>query len=272
LPDLQLCLAAFLTTIAAPAASLHNVSILTPNDPGFEAALEAGYPGISSLPNYAAMRPFLVLIHNDGVRTAYAYAIEWSVHYPDGYIQRFSTFFIKRHWTLKVEDRVLHGSDTRLLSPLFNLSSEDFRGDRHFVEFYPPKMFEEVPDGGSVSASIDGIVFSGALFAGPNHTGLAERFQSQLNAEHDEGLAIQRYLNEHPTALAADIAAALDKDIKVGLNARTPGATSIYQYDRANEAMLLKTLLLNRGIPKLKRRAAILAAYPKENLRFSHNQ
>ena len=265
--------------IAIAQTTSYQLTLVQPGDPDFSILIDTYYPGLRSLPDYESIRPFLGLLRNDTASTAYAYAVVWDLHYADGAIKPISTYFVKRHWILTGEDRVLRSHDIRLLSPLFDLSSDEYRSNRDFVHAYPAFMFPRLGQADFVKAEIDGAVFAGGVFSGDNRTHLAERFESALNAEHDEGVVIQRYLRSHVPASIPGTLAVLDEDIrngqdlkgsapdsKVGESLNGTDLQSMYLFDRENEARRLRSLLLRSGVDELKRRADAMAQYHFERL------
>jgi len=180
------------------------LSLISPGDPGFDSELSSDFPGISGLPNFEALRPFLVILRNDTSRTARAYAVEWRMLNIDG----VSHPFIQRAVTTPLDmrplfDRSIHPGQVRLLSPLFNWGSIEYQAHaehpRAFAELFPP---EDLPSSGSyvsVTPVVDGVIYGDGSFHGHDTTHILEQYFIARSAEHDEALSIYNLFPSLPT-------------------------------------------------------------------------
>ncbi len=88
----------------------------------------------------------------------------------------------------------------RLISPLFNMTPQDYRERwaSHlglFAKIFPASRFPDFPGMSSVNADVDGVIYSDGSFAGPNKTHIWQSYLAAMDAEHDEALAALNALN-----------------------------------------------------------------------------
>jgi hypothetical protein len=252
-----------------------SLTLIQSGNSGFEGLLDTYFPGVSSLPNYQALGPFLVIARNDTPLTAKAYAIEWHIHYPDGTISSIVTRHFATRLMFPLQMKSIKPQDMRLVGPLLNVNPAEYQ--KYFVanpgvlaQIYQAHQLPPVPNGGSVDAVIDGVIFADGSSAGPNNLHLWERYVAARNAEHDEALAVFNLLKA--STPPAEMLQVLRRRLQRGRAANFPEneEKTWYLEARASTARDLLRIWLRQGSDALLTAANNVANYGKPRGLFTN--
>ncbi len=254
------------------------LTVITPNDPGFDTEMALDFPNYTVLANYQASRPFLVILRNDTQRTARAYEVIWHVQVPDSDApggvgeERFSasaiTTPLETRWPggIRKLDRSIPPGGARVISPVFNggrADAEDFSFLNNPAELPAPASYS------SVSVELDCVVYGDASFAGPNRSHLLLRYLVARDAQHDEALSVLRSLRSSPEN--PQLKTALDLRVKIGASHTRPNnrAKPIYIHARSVAAQEFDEMLQKGGYTRVQRVAEALVAHMPPHQRFT---
>lgn len=267
-----------LTTHSATAQQ--SATLIQPADPGFMEELAANFPELTGTEYLARVKPYLVIVRNDGARKMNGYAVVWNETTKQGGNRAFTQRFMNRIFEEPEKHRIMQPSSVRLLSPLFNLSVNEVRNlsaSKQLETLFPLSVLPPADTIASMSATLDGILWGDGTFEGPDHARLSAEALCALNADHDEALKVSALLASNPQPQV--VIAALDLDIEA---AHTPGDVKmltqsrrraemepLYRRARAQAAYALKRQILNAGIEGLSARVNYVAQLPPGN-QYTH--
>lgn len=256
------------TTVSNQQQELHYrasrgrpLTIISPKDGSFESEMALYFPNFVGLPNYQAVKPFLVIARNDTERTARAYDIVWRLQVPDASApggtseQKFSeqeavvTPLELRHPAgISEVDKSIRPGERRLFSPFFNGGPTD---TDTFIVLNDPTRFPNAGSYMEVNASADCVVYGDGSFAGPNLSRVLLRYFITRDAQHDEALSILRSLRSSPTL--PDLRRNLELRAQIGSspNYLNDRAMPVYVRARGIAAGEFEKILLSEGVSKL---------------------
>lgn len=143
----------------------------------------------------------------------------------------------------------------RLVSPMFNLTPEQYAQQRNSFAKYPVKGFPWAKWMTSVDVDLDGVVYGDGTFIGPDKTLVFQRYVMARFAARDEALATLNLINSS-AASPLILTSQLGKCFLGQLHwkERTSQHTPIALYVRARgaSALALDGVLRRRGLAGLK--------------------
>lgn len=223
-----------------------SLTLIQPTDRNFDSTLDAYFPGLSEEENYPqAIRPFLVIVRNDNGSTAVAYSITWTVHYAGGSVRPLRALFVNRPLMDQGAVTYLTPGEVRLISPMFNLTPEEYGHYESIAPLYPGSRKLT-----SVDADVDGVVYGDGTFIGPDTTKVLQRYAMAQFATRDEILAALNLVNSSaapPLVVAGRLAKMFNRDFQWDQLAYQHTLLAMYVRARGNTAMDLRRILLARG-------------------------
>ena len=271
---LVLCCSAVVasSSLGQASASPHQLTLIHPNDTGFDNLLTTNFPGLASLDGYAIYRPFLVLLRNDTALTVRAYMLQWQARSFNGESFQLADL-IERYDLGPASERVaLAPGEMRLVSDHFDVSPKEYQS-QHQHNWVATMMSQAgansryaSADPNSVLTAVDAAVFDDALCVGPDHRQIFMRYQRELDSEHDIADAILRLLDEK--APETDVVAFLkaESDAAAVANQSLNGTAFMYAFYRGRQAQTLLTLYHRGGIESVTTRAWHVAQHPRKQL------
>lgn len=217
-----------------------SLTLINPSDANFSALLDEYFPGVSSVPNFQNMRPYLMLIRNDTALPAVAYALKWDVVYQYGGSQTLEKDYVLRPLDQGSNIALPPGS-IRLISPLFNLTPQEYQAAGDFAELYSGPL----PSITEVDPSVDGVAYSDGTYSGPEGAQVCQRYVTARFAAHDEAVSVLTLLISG-TPLAT-LLSTLSMQIQRGLWLHGTDAMDMYVYARGQSARDVKILILRDG-------------------------
>lgn len=215
------------------------LSFVKPADASFQILLEEYYPGLSALPDYEKMKPYLVLLQNDTGQRIVAYSVVWLISFDGGRGRYLSTSYVGTRRPVNGINQSIPPNGIRLVSAVFDLSPEQYRDSHDFIHFYPSDAFPAYPRPHTVDASLDAYVeINGAAF-GPHKTTMMERLTAARDAEHDEVLTLLDALHDNQLFTWGDL---LQQHVTKGFSAQGNDEKAMYWHARAATADSLMTL------------------------------
>lgn len=264
------------TTTVAQSGASRQLTLIHPDDQGFDALLNDNFPGFEKLDGYAALRPFLVLLRNDTSHAASAYSLEWDLQTSSGNLNREFVSYIQRDHLLAARFPFGPG-ELLLLSPNLAVNPTEYSlwnpGDQAKIlsmrASHPPYSSPNIY-AASITVVVDAVIYDDGGYAGADHFQLLTKYQAARDAERDEGASVVQLLDSN--ASIDDVVAALNADAQSGRAARiglTTAPAVLYAYEyalrRGEEAQwLLHVHKRGGGIETLKNRATSMANYPRE--------
>jgi hypothetical protein len=155
---------------------------------------------------------------------------------------------------------VLAPGEARLLSPWFSLNKTQFANIKSsnasseaLNAFLHANLPDQVADVKVLQSSVDGVIVGlqpDASFVGPDESKLQNRFESDRNGQHDEGISIAHALKDKPSDQV--IIDKLNAHIQRGkaLDGRTD-RESLYHIARGKQAEKFLQILQQGGRGKL---------------------
>ena len=246
----SLCVFPAICSGAQP-AQVNAVQFIQPSDPGFATTLNEQFPGIATASSYSAMRPYLVLLVNRDLEQKPAYSVRWTVTYNDHRVRYVDQIVQRRN------NKPLLAGETRLVSPVFNLSPSQYRSLPHFGLLYPEDMFPQSPEISSVSAVLDALISNDDSVQGAGQTSLKLRYACSAQAATDESKLVSTLVREGHTI--PEILGTLQLQISEGLAAGAKqDAASFYTFERGQHAQALVNLIRNKEGKGLELRLATM--------------
>ena len=232
-----------------------SLTLFRPIDADFDILLTTDFPGFSEASSFQSLRPYLVLVRNDGAVPAIAYTIQWTVTYSDGNIETLANTYIPR--PLQQGSNVTIPSHAvRVVSPLFNLTQQHY--DPDVLQYYWAERFLSSEGAASCRADVAGVLYSDHSYSGPQGPQIWERYVTTRFAAYDEALnamdllgsttgkqQLDAVLNSHMKFGGID--PALPTDIQIGRDRHFTDTMDMYVYARAESAKDVRNLLLREG-------------------------
>src|ERR1700730_732286 len=227
-----------------------NIELIASSQPGFEAAIDADFPGFRHLDGFETVRPYLTILHNNSGHDIKAYAVKWNITGLNGRnSERTLVSWVRGgRGYLSGEVVVCRSGEARVISPLFNW------GASPTTVAARSKLFSSLARGpfardGSVFAidvSIDAVVYDDAVCTGPNRTEFCERYEDERNGERDEAADTLQLLELNtPDDL---ITARLNSDMEKGRTvADRRDRSSFLESARGREARVLLAIFKRDG-------------------------
>jgi hypothetical protein len=170
-----------------------------------------------------------------------------------------------------VERVALAPGELRLVSPNFDVSPKEYQSNHQHNwvvnmmstrQTHPPYSLTDTQ---SITSSVD-AVFDDGLCVGADHRQFFERYQREMDAEHDLAEAVLQLLDAKTSE--ADVAAFLKNELDANTAASTSqgGDASIYAFHRARHAQELLTLHRRGGIENVMTRAWRVKQHPRQKL------
>ena len=257
-------------TSAAQPDTGHKLTLIGPNDPGFEELVAQNYPGLEDTEGYRAMNPFVALLRNDTTLAARAYVVAWDVASP-GIVNHLKSQFIQRD-RLAATAAPFRPGELRLVSGLFNLSPSEWKTREWAIAKFMPNWTSHLPYTStniqSIKASVDAVIFEDGAYDGPDRFSLLTTYQCIRAAEHDVADSVLKMKDANTTT--ADIVAMLERHAQAGLDAG-PGTSrgdreSVCALYRGEEAQTLLGHYRKGGEEDLIVRAWAKANRPREKI------
>ena len=249
-----------------------QLTLIQPNDPGFDNLLTTNFPGLARLDGYDTYRPFLVLLRNDTQNTVRAYMLQWEARSLNGEPFRLQDL-IERYDPAPASERVaLAPGALRLVSDHFDVSPKEYQS-LHQHNWVAAMMAQAganpryaSADPNSVVPAVDAAVFDDGLCVGPDHQQIFMRYQREMDAEHDMADAILRLLDQK--APETDVVAFLkaEADASARANQSQSGSALAYAFYRGRQAQTLLTLHRRGGIESVMTRAWRVQQHPRQKL------
>ncbi len=214
----------------------NSLILIKPSDPKFDTILNGYFPGLSEAPTFQNLRPYTVLVQNDADVPAVAYSIAWKLVYRDGSVKTVSNTSIAGPFgktmtvppvppggsrevgglilTSAPPEMPLRPGGFRLVSPIFNMWPP---GDLGGMEFYATGEFLfSSPYPISAVAEIEGAVYRGGTYSGPEGAKVWRAYITARFAAHDVAVYLLDLLNssEPPKSVVS----ALDLEAKRGVS------------------------------------------------------
>ena len=253
----------------AQSVPVRQLTLIQPNDPGFDDLLTTNFPGLDSLDGYATYRPFLVLLRNDTLHSARAYSIAWDIQYPGGPNQ-IETDFIQKYHQSKAQARAFASGELRLIAPFFNTSPQEYVIRRTIIANRMSAFVNHLPYSASniksVSPTVDAAIFDDGLYIGPDRFFLLTRYQCMREVEHDLAEALLKVMDSKgPTD---EVVSILQRDIQAGLAANTSSRerAAICALYRGEQAQMLLGLYRTGGVESVFTRAWAMDQRPRETI------
>lgn len=254
-----------------------QITLIRPNDPEFGALLNSNFPGLENLDGFSVLRPYLVLLRNDGQHAARAYAVVWDIVFPKGMVSHLEDEYIQRHQAPKDRLEPFLPGGIRLVSPAMDLDPEDFRIRRAGIATTLPELIAHPPYASpnvkSLSVSMDAVIYDDGQYAGPDNYLLLTKYQCIREAERGLGKSLLQLMDTNATGDV--VVGLLMSDVRAGLTANTSrrDTASICALYRGEEAQALLSLYRSGGMEALMSRAWALQQRRQEKIvRFSPPQ
>jgi hypothetical protein len=258
--------------LAQTAAPTHQLTLIRPSDPGFDALLTENFPGLEKLDGYAGYRPFLVLLRNDTTYAVRAYMLQWQARSLNGETFRLQDLIERYDPSPASERMALPPGELRLVSDHFDVSPKEYQS-KHQHNWVATMMAQAganpryaSADPNSVVAVADAAVFDDGLCVGPDHQQVFMRYQRELDAEHDIADAILRLLDEKAPETEVVAFLKAESDAAAKANESLSGSPFIYAFYRGRQAQILLTLYHRGGIESVTTRAWHVAQHPRKQL------
>jgi hypothetical protein len=232
-----------------------TLKLTNSTDPAFQQRLDSLFPGVSDLPDYVQLQPFLLIVDNPSNDSVTAYSIEWLVTTPGGH-HEYSTHYVSEHLP-SVKSAAIGPHQTRLISPFFNNDADDLKDTLQGMGTLPPVHFpgpSEQPF--SVIAQVDGEVVNEAQFSGANKHGLLELYQAKRAAQYREALLMQEALDHGYDAQA--IQRILQTQIKAAQQRTAVHSVELGRIALAEEAQTMLSLLASGTMDDFRWRVSTL--------------
>jgi hypothetical protein len=287
-----LSLLTFCMFFTRPANSQSRVAIrvVTESDTDFIPLLLSYYPGLSSLPDFNSRAHTLAILLNQGDQPVPAYSVQWNEQSSEGDSHPIATsMFIERHSLPSDLSKKMDVGSVRLISPLFNLSPNEYASNKDFAEFYKVTLLPRVIPNMQLSITVDGVFLKDGSVAGSHADKLSAHYKCARNADHDEAIAVLAAMDQTSSSsliVANRVAAILRADNDRALlytqtqvphtvsyendpSSKDLDARSLYVYSRRESAANYLAILQNEGSTKLKQRLEKVAAlFP--NMQYSN--
>lgn len=229
-----------------------SLTLISPTNAAFDSTLASYFPGLAEEESYQqAIRPYLVIARNDGSLTAMAYSIKWTAHYTDGFVRPLRAIFITRPLMYKPAVTSIPPGDLRLISPLFNVTSQEYQANSEFSEEYPASHFPYSQGLASVDVDVDGVVYADGSFIGPNKTHIAERCAAAQFAARDEARSVLNLIQSSTvpqSVLAQQLQQAFNQAIQREVSVHQENLLARYVSARGESAQDVRRILRNRGV------------------------
>jgi hypothetical protein len=170
--------------------SAHQLTMILPNDQGFDTLIKESFTGVDRMDGYNEFRPFLVILRNDGERAVRTYMVAWEMRLFSGQERKTGSFVERNDRNLANERVSLAPGEVRLVSDRFDVGPEEFQSTRehNWVQTTLTSALGmnrySSTDKNSITASV-AVVFDDDTCSGPDHYRLCQRFQAEIDAEHD---------------------------------------------------------------------------------------
>ncbi len=244
------------------------IAILSPSEPGFHAALSAHFSGIETVPDFARIEPYLLLLHNGSAHAVLAYAIEWHLDLANGSKKAISAVVISAPGTklaLSGQKPIVGPHGWLVVSPFFYWSAAEFQSliatkeaaSQFQSALKDPQLagFQGWP---TVDPLLDGAVLSDGTFIGPDTLQLFERFQATQKAEFELGEWVLAQFSQPGGADELDLNTIFRNQIRAGRAPLFGPAPSFYIAARGEEAARLHECLHKKGMKALRQLAVRL--------------
>lgn len=250
-PPLAMALAVFILMPAGARARAQTsgepsrtIGLLHPGDPGFNAALDANFPGIRAVPGFTQIEPLLAILHSESSHAVQAYNLRWSFSKKDGSPATASLLVLEQsseQWPLVGQKAALEAVETQLVSPFFNWSAKQFPTMLSqgvvkllFQSNLSNPLVAEIQASPFSQLTLDGVVFDDGLFTGPDASRLFEQFQAEQQAQVDEAQWVAGQLAHGADQLM--LATSLEQQIAKLRSAAINSAPSLYDAALASQA------------------------------------
>ena len=249
------------TPSPAQPSSSRQLTLIRPDDADFDTMLNSNFPGLERLDGFAIFRPYLVLLRNDTSHIGRAYMMSWERQSSSVGRPQPINSFVERYDPAPAAARVaLAPGELRLVSPTFDVSPKEYQSvhSHNWVtmqlstrQTHPPYSLTDTQ---SITPSLD-TVFDDGLCVGADHHQVFERYQRELDAEHDLSQEVLRLLDAKTSE--ADVVAFLkgESDTAAAASTAQSGDASIYAFYRGRQAQTLLTMYRRGGMENLMTRA-----------------
>jgi hypothetical protein len=241
---------------------------LNPAQPGFHAALSSHFPGIESVPNFARIEPYLLLLHNASAHAVLAYAIEWHLELANGAKRAISAVVISApgtKWALSGQAPIVGPHAWLVVSPFFHWNAAEFQSliatkeaESQFQSALKNPQLAGLQGWPTVDPTLDGVVLNDGVFIGPDTLKLFERFEATQKAEFELGEWVLAQFSKPGGADELDMNTTLRNQIRAGRDPVFGPAPSFYVAARGAEAARLHECLHKKGMKALRQLAVRL--------------
>lgn len=182
--------------------------LVTPKDSDFNSVLDAEYPSLRTTPGTNDLKSKIIIARNETAKPIQAFVIKWTLQAQGQEpAVRFQTYMKGQsethHFTGGV---VLAPGEAWLLSPWSSLNKTQFANIKSsnasseaLNAFLHAKLPDKAADVKVLQSSVDGVIVGvqpDASFIGPDESKLQDRFESDRNGQHDEGISIAHALRD----------------------------------------------------------------------------
>ena len=240
-------------TTTSLASTDRELSAISGNDPGFSAAVESLYPGLTSDPMFKKMAPLALLVTHKSGKGLRALSVSWKVSSSSGtYETALFSFLspgsgVRGYSTSTLASArkiILKKGASRLITPFFSWTPGYYQRNpkpdwKQLMAASEPGGFlmSELSAGQSISTSLDAALFRDWKIMGPDTHNLARRVRSRRHAEHDEAGFMLKLI--HSKASDEKIANILQKRGSVMRSIKSNGPLRWYEQGRRFQAQVL---------------------------------
>ena len=268
---LMICLGAF--SAFAQSQGTRKLTLITPEQPDFEAVLSANFPGIQEFDAYRMVSPFLVVLRNDTSHPAEAYAVMWETRAPDGHILRAQNQYIQQHSSPRTELRPFKPGEVRLLSPWFTLSPHQYNVQHEDIARLLSSMASSSKvisqhQFTSVTPTVDAVIYDDGGITGTDRFQLSLRYQCLRDAERDEATSVLQLIetNAPSKEIMDHLRQEADQAHATKASPKRRDRASLYALYRGREAKHLMAVHKVSGDRGLRQRVELSAQIPQKTL------
>jgi hypothetical protein len=269
--SLMICLGAF--SAFAQSQATRSLTLITPEQPDFEAVLSSNFPGIQEFDAYQVVSPFLVVLRNDTSHPAEAYAIMWETRALDGHILRVQNQYIQKHSSPRTESRPFKPGEVRLLSAWFTLSPHQYNVQHDDIARLLSSMASSSKiisqhQFTSVTPTVDAVIYDDGGITGTDRFQLSLRYQCLRDAERDEATSVLQLMeaNTPSQAIIDHLRQDAEQAHATKVSPRRRDRASLYALYRGQEAKHFMAVHKVSGDRGLRQRAELGAQIPQKTL------
>jgi hypothetical protein len=209
--------------IAAPGGN-HNLTVTRPTDSTFTAFVDNTFPALRDDRRFDPVMPSSILIRNDSDYGVRGVSIIWTIVTPAETLKYSQQFYYKtgtrRRNGLKSsitsQFNLIERGATRLFTPALSLGSGNYATASKPLKVLKridtrSLTIEKLGRATNVRIDLDAVLFEDWSIVGPDIGNMAKILRVQRNAEHDQAVAMIKFLRTNSSS--ADIIAKLKHDM-----------------------------------------------------------